>query len=71
VDAKQIEEQAAALPEALRAGLVCRLLQTLPASGYEVSDEEAQQRDQELESGAVEPLSHEEFVRRVEAKRRR
>jgi hypothetical protein len=71
VDVKQIEEQAAALPEALRAGLVCRLLQTLPASGYEVSDEEAQQRDQELESGAVEPLAHEEFVRRVEANRRR
>lgn len=71
MDAKQIEEQAAALPEALRAGLVYRLLQTLPASGHEVSDEEAQQRDQELESGAVEALSHEEFVRRVEAKRRR
>jgi hypothetical protein len=67
MDAQQIEDEALALPESARAGLVCRLLQTLPPSAFEVSDEEVLQRDLELESGRVEPLSHEEFVRRVEA----
>jgi hypothetical protein len=71
MDVKQIEEEAAALPESLRAGLVWRLLQTLPASGFEVSDEDALQRDHDLDSGAIEPLSHEEFVRRVESARGR
>jgi hypothetical protein len=71
MDVKQIEDEAAALPESLRAGLVWRLLQTLPASGFEVSDEEVLQRDGDLESRAVEPLSHEEFLRRVEAARGR
>jgi hypothetical protein len=71
MDVKQIEDEATALPESLRAGLVWRLLQTLPASGFEVSDDEALQRDHDLASGAVEPLSHEEFVRRVEAARGR
>jgi hypothetical protein len=71
MDVKQIEDEAAALPESLRAGLVWRLLQTLPASGFEVSDQEALQRDDDLASGAVEPLSHDDFVRRVEAARER
>jgi len=71
MDVKQIEDEAAALPESLRAGLVLRLLQTLPADGFEVSDEETIQRDHDLDSGSVEPLSHEEFVRRVGAARRR
>jgi hypothetical protein len=71
MDAKQIEKEALALPESLRAGLVCRLLQTLPPSDFEVSDEEALQRDRDLDTGAIEPLSHEEFVRRVEAVRGR
>jgi hypothetical protein len=71
MNVKQIEDEAADLPESLRAGLVWRLLQTLPASGFEVSDEEALQQDHDLETGVVEPLSHEEFVRRVEAARPR
>jgi hypothetical protein len=66
MDAKQIEDEALALPESLRVGLVCRLLQTLPSSGFEVSDEEVLQWDHDMETGIVEPLSHEEFVRRVE-----
>jgi hypothetical protein len=71
MDVKQIEVEATALPESLRAELVLRLLQTLPADGFEVSDEEIIQRDHELDSGAVQPLSHEEFVRRVGAARGR
>jgi hypothetical protein len=71
MDVKEIESEALALPESLRAGLVWRLLQTLPPFDLEVSDEEALQRDRDMESGSVEPLSHEEFVRRVEAARGR
>jgi hypothetical protein len=71
MDVKEIENEALALPESLRAGLVWRLLQTLPPSDLEVSDEETLQRDRDMESGSVEPLSHEEFVRRVEAARGR
>jgi hypothetical protein len=69
VDVKQIEDQAMALPAPLLAGLVGRLLQTLPPPDLEVSDEEAAQRDQELESGTVTAISHEEFVRRIEQSR--
>ena len=49
MDVKQIENGALALPESLRAGLVWRLLQTLPPSDLEVSDEEARQRDRDME----------------------
>jgi hypothetical protein len=69
MDAKQIEDEALALPESLRAGLVCRLIQSLPPSDLEVTDEEALQRDREMETGAIEPLAHEDFVRRIEAAR--
>ena len=71
MNAKEIESEALALPEQLRASLALRLLQTLPSSDFEVSDEEAFERDQELENGSVAPLSHEEFARRVEESRRR
>jgi hypothetical protein len=64
MDAEQIESEALALPESLRAGLVCRLLQSLPPSDVEISEEEIRQRDRDIESGAVEPISHDEFVHR-------
>jgi hypothetical protein len=64
MDTEQIENEALALPESPRAGLVSRLLQTLPPSDIEISDEEIRQRDRDLESGAVKPISHEEFLRR-------
>lgn len=67
----EIEKEAIALPEGQRADLVCKLLETLPPPGTDVSDEEVAGRERELESGAVEPLSHEEFVRRVQAERGR
>jgi hypothetical protein len=65
----EIEQEAIALPERQRVDLVRTLLDTLPPAGADVSDEEAMERDREIESGEVEPLSHEEFVRRVQAKR--
>jgi hypothetical protein len=67
----EIEQQARALPGPQRAALVTALLDTFPPVGAEVSDEEAMQRDREMESGQVQPISHEEFVRRVERERGR
>lgn len=65
----QIQQEAAALPERQRIDLVRTLLDTLPPAGTDVSDEEVAARERELESGQVEPLSHEEFVRRVQKER--
>lgn len=68
---KEIQQEAIALPERQRADLVCRLLETLPPAGTDVSDEEVAARDRELENGDIKALSHEEFVRRVQAERSR
>jgi hypothetical protein len=68
---QEIEKEAIALPEDQRADLVCKLLETFPPPGMDVSDEEVAMRERELESGAVEPLSHEEFMCRVRAERGR
>ena len=65
---EEIEQEARALPDRERADLVCRLLDTLPAAADEISDEEVARRERELESGAVEPLSHEQFVRKNRAR---
>jgi hypothetical protein len=65
----EIEQNALALPERERARLAARLLETLPPPAVDVSDEEVDQRDRELESGQVQPISHEEFVRRVQQNR--
>jgi hypothetical protein len=67
----EVEKQALALSENERARLAASLLETLPPSGAEISDEEVLQRDADLESGRVQEISHEEFVRRVEQERRR
>ena len=66
----EIEDEAKALSIQERAALVTTLLDTLPGSAYDVSDEEVAQRDRELEEGLVEPLSQAEFVRRIELERR-
>ena len=71
VSLKEIEREALALSEGDRTALVAALLDTLPDAGSDVSDEELIKRERELDSGAVEPLSHEEFVRRVQSERGR
>ena len=67
----EVEKQALALSENERARLAVSLLETLPPSGAEISDEEVLQRDADLESGRVQEISHEEFVRRVQQERGR
>jgi hypothetical protein len=66
----EVEQEALALSDKERARLAVSLLDTLPAPGAEISDEEVWQRDADLESGKVTEISHDEFVRRVERDRR-
>jgi hypothetical protein len=67
VTLSQIQQEAVALPKHQRVDLLRALLETLPPADTHVTDEEVATRDREFESGQVEPLSHEEFVRRVQA----
>lgn len=66
----EIEQEALALPDRERATLATKLLDTLPPPGTDISDEEVEQRERELESGQVPGIMHEEFVRRVQKERR-
>ena len=67
----EIEQEALGLGERERVRLILSLIDTLGAAGTDVSDEEVQQRDADLESGTVQPVLHEEFVRRVREERSR
>ncbi len=68
---EDIRQEALALPECERATLAATLLETIDPSDKDISDQEVAQRDRDLESGAEEPISHEEFLRRVEQERNR
>ncbi len=67
----EIEQEALALPDRERASLAAKILDTLPPPGTDVSDDEVERREQELESGKVSAISHEEFLRRVQRERGR
>ncbi len=67
----EIEQEALGLSEAERAALVLTLMASLKALGSEISDQKVEDRDQELESGAVTPMLHDEFVKRVREDRGR
>jgi hypothetical protein len=71
VTLSQIQQEAVALPEPQRIDLLRALLDSLPPTGSDVSDDEVAARDREMDNGTVEPLTHEEFVRRVQAERGR
>lgn len=67
----EIQREALALSEQDRASLAARILETLPPPLVDISDEEVDRREAELDSGEVKPISHEELVRRVAQDRRR
>ena len=67
----EIEQEVLALSEKERATLAAKLLHTLPPPGTDVSDDEVERRERELDSGQVAAISHEEFVRRVQRDRGR
>lgn len=68
---QEIEQEALGLSERERAELVLSLMSTLAAPEAIISDEEVVRRDAELETGSVQPMLHEEFVRRVREERGR
>ncbi len=68
---QELEQEALGLSESERARLIASLIDTLRPPETEVSDEEVQQRDNDLERGSVQPVLHEEFVRRVQDERGR
>jgi putative addiction module component (TIGR02574 family) len=72
---EEIEKTALALPVKQRVLLAESLLGSLPPTGDDWSEatemEEVDRREREIESGQVQPLSEVEFLRRIEAGRRR
>ena len=68
---REIEQEALGLTERERAELVLSLMSTLTGPEANISDEEVARRDAELETGSVEAILHEEFVRRVREERGR
>ena len=68
---QDIEREAHGLNAQERATLVLSLIDTLGAPDSGVPDHEVDQREAALDSGAVEPILHEEFVRRVQEARGR
>jgi len=71
----EIEKTVLALPIAQRALLAESLLNSLPPLPEDWSEaremEEVERREREIETGQVQPLSEEELLRRVEARRKR
>ena len=65
----EIEQEALALTDHDRASLAAKLLGTLPPPGMDVADEEVDEREKEMDSGRVTAISHQEFVRRIQAQR--
>jgi hypothetical protein len=68
---QDIEREAHGLNAPERATLVVSLIETLGAPDSMVTDDEVDRREAEMESGAIEPMLHEEFVRRVQEERGR
>jgi len=68
---QEIEQKALALTEPERAELVLSLMDTLGAGQTDISDDEALQRDAELENGVVTAVLQEDFVRAVQEGRQR
>ena len=64
-----ITDEALGLGEKDRAALASRLLDTLSPPDLSQRDGEVDQRDEDLESNTVEPISHTELTRRVQAAR--
>jgi putative addiction module component (TIGR02574 family) len=67
----EIQREALTLSDHDRASLAALLLDTLRPPGMDISDEEVDRRETDLESGRVTAISHEEFVRGVRQERGR
>ena len=71
---EELEKAVLALPLDQRVLLAESLLSSLPPPGEEWSEAEelaeVERREQEIESGKIQPLSETEFWKRVEARRK-
>jgi hypothetical protein len=63
--AEEIQEEAVRLPLDQRSDLVSRLISTLGPPSYDVDDQEVGRRIEDLESGRVEDISHNELLSRL------
>jgi len=60
-----VQKQADALSFEEKEGLLAYLIQALPAPSKWADDAEVLRREEEMDSGAVELISHEEFLKQV------
>lgn len=60
-----IQKEADKLSIEDRAGLVTHLLASLPTPPLGADDAEADRRDEEMDSGSVQPISHSDFLAEV------
>lgn len=61
----EIKQEAKALTARQRTALVSELLKTLPLPAHAVTNEEVAEQERELDSGRVQEISHQEFIRRI------
>lgn len=61
----EVTKQADTLSPEDKAGLVSHILDSLDDAPAGPSDDEVFRRDEEMDSGAVEPISHEQFLAEV------
>lgn len=65
VTLSELQKQADQLSSEEREGLISYLLEQLPGAPLGPDDDEVDRRDQEMDSGSVAGLSHEEFRAQV------
>lgn len=61
----EIQEQAAGLSSEERKSLLAYLIHSLPGAPLGPDDDEVKRREEEMESGAVKGLTHEQFLKEV------
>ena len=61
----EVQEQAAELSSEERESLLAYLVHSLPEAPRGPDDDEVKRREEELDSGAVRGLTHEEFLKEV------
>ena len=61
----EVQSEADKLTSFEREQLITHLISNSPSPAPEISDSEADLRDEEIDSGKVAPVSHEDFIKQV------
>lgn len=61
----EIQRQTAKLSAEEKEGLLAYLIRELPSPGQGADDAEVLRREEEMDAGRVQPVSHEEFLKQV------